>query len=131
MSFDLLCSAGIPRSNSIGRVSDLSCGADNLLNSEDAIRRGEYTVIRSLIRVLEVQPILFLCSVSQLQIFLIFDLISINEWYTQGGVEGKRQVDKVIDKCASMQVFPQLLSYLLLFGRIDYLFFISDKGLIG
>lgn len=23
----------------------------------------------------------------------------------QGGVEGKRQVDKVIDKCASMQVF--------------------------
>lgn len=42
-------------------------------NSEEALRRGEYAVIRSLIRVLE------------------------------GGVEGKRQVDKVIDKCASMQ----------------------------
>lgn len=65
--------SGIPRSNSIGRVSELSSGADNLLNSEEAICRGEYTVIRSLIRVLE------------------------------GGVEGKRQVDKVIDKCASMQ----------------------------
>ncbi|KAK4271120.1 hypothetical protein QN277_019857 [Acacia crassicarpa] len=42
-------------------------------DSEEAIRRGEYAVIRSLVRVLE------------------------------GGVEGKRQVDKVIDKCASMQ----------------------------
>ncbi|KAF3633899.1 putative glucose-1-phosphate adenylyltransferase large subunit 2, chloroplastic-like [Capsicum annuum] len=64
----------IPRSNSIGRVSDcLSNLNDTLANSEEAIRRGEYTVIRSLIRVLE------------------------------GGVEGKRQVDKVIDKCSSMQ----------------------------
>ncbi|GAV64973.1 hypothetical protein CFOL_v3_08488 [Cephalotus follicularis] len=66
--------SGIPRSNSIGRVSDSgSIITDSLPNSEDAIRRGEYAVIRSLIRVLE------------------------------GGVEGKRQVDKVIDKCASMQ----------------------------
>ncbi|KAI3895478.1 hypothetical protein MKX03_035445 [Papaver bracteatum] len=67
-------SSGIPRTNSIGRVFDIGSDvADNLPNSEDAIRRGEYAVIRSLIRVLE------------------------------GGVEGKRQVDKVIDKCASMQ----------------------------
>ncbi|XP_057482854.1 uncharacterized protein LOC130769660 isoform X3 [Actinidia eriantha] len=66
--------SGIPRTNSIGKVSNSgSSVTDNLPNSEDAIRRGEYTVIRSLIRVLE------------------------------GGVEGKRQVDKVIDKCASMQ----------------------------
>ncbi|XP_015159945.1 paladin isoform X2 [Solanum tuberosum] len=66
--------SGIPRSNSIGRVSDcISNLNDTLANSEEAIRRGEYTVIRSLIRVLE------------------------------GGVEGKRQVDKVIDKCSSMQ----------------------------
>ncbi|OAY62029.1 paladin isoform X1 [Manihot esculenta] len=66
--------SGIPRSNSIGRVFDAgSTVADNLPNSEEAIRRGEYAVIRSLTRVLE------------------------------GGVEGKRQVDKVIDKCASMQ----------------------------
>ncbi|CAO2826691.1 unnamed protein product [Amaranthus hypochondriacus] len=65
--------SGIPRIDSIGRVSDLNCGAENLLSSEEAIRRGEYTVIRSLIRVLE------------------------------GGVEGKKQVDKVIDRCASMQ----------------------------
>ncbi|KAK6803962.1 hypothetical protein RDI58_001746 [Solanum bulbocastanum] len=66
--------SGIPRSNSIGRVSDcMSNLNDTLANSEEAIRRGEYTVIRSLIRVLE------------------------------GGVEGKRQVDKVIDKCSSMQ----------------------------
>ncbi|KAL5700463.1 hypothetical protein ACHQM5_025902 [Ranunculus cassubicifolius] len=67
-------SSGIPRTNSIGKVfgsgSDVT---DSLPNSEDAIRRGEYAVIRSLIRVLE------------------------------GGVEGKRQVDKVIDKCSSMQ----------------------------
>ncbi|XP_075094031.1 uncharacterized protein LOC107778927 [Nicotiana tabacum] len=66
--------SGIPRSNSIGRVSDcVSNLNDTLPNSEEAIRRGEYAVIRSLIRVLE------------------------------GGVEGKRQVDKVIDKCSSMQ----------------------------
>ncbi|KAF2324970.1 hypothetical protein GH714_021961 [Hevea brasiliensis] len=66
--------SGIPRANSIGRVFDAgSSVSDNLPNSEEAIRRGEYAVIRSLTRVLE------------------------------GGVEGKRQVDKVIDKCASMQ----------------------------
>ncbi|XP_031379972.1 paladin isoform X2 [Punica granatum] len=66
--------SGIPRINSIGRISDSASSVpDNLPNSEEAIRRGEYAVIRSLIRVLE------------------------------GGVEGKRQVDKVIDKCASMQ----------------------------
>ncbi|KAI4349837.1 hypothetical protein L6164_010386 [Bauhinia variegata] len=66
--------SGIPRSNSIGRVTQSTTNvADHLPNSEEAIRRGEYAVIRSLIRVLE------------------------------GGVEGKRQVDKVIDKCASMQ----------------------------
>lgn len=71
---DRIGASGIPRSNSIGRVFDSgSVVADNLPNSEEAIRRGEYAVIRSLIRVLE------------------------------GGVEGKRQVDKVIDKCASMQ----------------------------
>ncbi|KAJ8573646.1 hypothetical protein K7X08_010157 [Anisodus acutangulus] len=67
-------SSGFPRSNSIGRVSDcISNLNDTLANSEEAIRRGEYDVIRSLIRVLE------------------------------GGVEGKRQVEKVIDKCSSMQ----------------------------
>ncbi|KAK2649886.1 hypothetical protein Ddye_017375 [Dipteronia dyeriana] len=66
--------SGIPRTNSIGRVFDSGFKVtDNLPNSEEAIRRGEYAVIRSLIRVLE------------------------------GGVEGKRQVDKVIDKCSSMQ----------------------------
>ncbi|KAK9281857.1 hypothetical protein L1049_004763 [Liquidambar formosana] len=66
--------SGIPRTNSIGKVFDSGSNVtDNLPNSEEAIRRGEYAVIRSLIRVLE------------------------------GGVEGKRQVDKVIDKCASMQ----------------------------
>ncbi|KAM3683231.1 hypothetical protein ACB098_12G130800 [Castanea mollissima] len=66
--------SGIPRINSIGRVSDSGANvADRLPNSEEAIRRGEYAVIRSLIRVLE------------------------------GGVEGKKQVDKVIDKCATMQ----------------------------
>ncbi|XP_057718159.1 uncharacterized protein LOC130932763 [Arachis stenosperma] len=66
--------SGIPRSNSIGRISQSMTNiADHLPNSEEAIRRGEYGVIRSLIRVLE------------------------------GGLEGKRQVDKVIDRCASMQ----------------------------
>ncbi|XVE77374.1 hypothetical protein DITRI_Ditri13aG0057200 [Diplodiscus trichospermus] len=66
--------SGIPRTNSIGRVFESGSNVtDNLPNSEEAIRRGEYAVIRSLIRVVE------------------------------GGVEGKRQVDKVIDKCASMQ----------------------------
>ncbi|CAM8986438.1 unnamed protein product [Rhodiola kirilowii] len=66
--------SGIPRTNSLGKVMDgISNITDNLPNSEEAIRRGEYGVIRSLIRVLE------------------------------GGVEGKKQVDKVIDRCASMQ----------------------------
>lgn len=66
--------SGIPRNNSIGRISQCMTNvADPLPNSEEAIRRGEYAVIRSLVRVLE------------------------------GGVDGKRQVDKVIDKCSSMQ----------------------------
>ncbi|PNY08418.1 paladin-like protein [Trifolium pratense] len=66
--------SGIPRNNSVGTISQcLTNVPDHMPNSEEAIRRGEYTVIRSLIRVLE------------------------------GGVEGKKQVDKVIDKCASMQ----------------------------
>ncbi|KAI9099076.1 hypothetical protein K1719_024843 [Acacia pycnantha] len=66
--------SGFPRSNSIGRVSScITDVADHMPNSEEAIRKGEYAVIRSLCRVLE------------------------------GGVEGKRQVDKVIDRCASMQ----------------------------
>ncbi|KAL6009024.1 hypothetical protein ACLOJK_022251 [Asimina triloba] len=65
---------GIPRTNSIGKVFDGGSNvADSVPNTEEAIRRGDYAVIRSLIRVLE------------------------------GGVEGKRQVDKVIDRCASMQ----------------------------
>lgn len=46
---------GIPRIDSIGKVSDSSASVtENFLNSEEAIRRGEYVVIRSLIRVLEV-----------------------------------------------------------------------------
>ncbi|PIN20116.1 hypothetical protein CDL12_07213 [Handroanthus impetiginosus] len=66
--------SGIQRTNSMGKVSDCSSSiTSDLPSSEESIRRGEYAVIRSLIRVLE------------------------------GGVEGKRQVDKVIDKCASMQ----------------------------
>ncbi|XP_038874639.1 paladin isoform X1 [Benincasa hispida] len=66
--------SGITRTNSIGKVSDCSANVDdNLPNSDEAIRRGEYAVIRSLTRVLE------------------------------GGAEGKRQVDEVIDKCSSMQ----------------------------
>ncbi|KAL7112367.1 hypothetical protein ACP275_04G000100 [Erythranthe tilingii] len=66
--------SGIPRTSSMGKISDCSSSITfDLPNSEESIRRGEYSVIRSLIRVLE------------------------------GGVEGKRQVDKVIDKCASMQ----------------------------
>ncbi|KAK9035697.1 hypothetical protein V6N11_077730 [Hibiscus sabdariffa] len=73
--------SGFPRSNSIGRVFSFGSNiTNNLPNSEEAIRRGEYAVIRSLIRVLE------------------------------GGVEGKRQVDKVIDKCASMQNLREAIS---------------------
>ncbi|CAI9300371.1 unnamed protein product [Lactuca saligna] len=72
--FNRIGASGIPRTNSIGTISVCGSNAtDNMLNTEEALLRGEYTVIRSLIRVLE------------------------------GGVEGKRQVDKVIDKCASMQ----------------------------
>lgn len=46
---------GIPRTNSIGKVSVYGSNtSDNMINTEEALRRGEYTVIRSLIRVLEV-----------------------------------------------------------------------------
>ncbi|KAJ3698159.1 hypothetical protein LUZ61_001864 [Rhynchospora tenuis] len=66
--------SGIPRSSSIGQVfAAANYVPDNTPDSEEAIRRGEYAVVRSLVRVLE------------------------------GGVECKRQVDKVIDKCDSMQ----------------------------
>ncbi|KAJ0985221.1 hypothetical protein J5N97_003577 [Dioscorea zingiberensis] len=66
--------SGIRGTNYIGEVFDSALDVtDNTTNSEEAIHRGEYAVIRSLIRVLE------------------------------GGTEGKRQVDKVIDQCDSMQ----------------------------
>lgn len=65
--------SGIRRTSSLGQVLQAGAVCHDLPDSEEAIRRGEYTVIRSLIRVLE------------------------------GGVEGKRQVDQVIDKCSAMQ----------------------------
>ncbi|KAG8097552.1 hypothetical protein GUJ93_ZPchr0013g36727 [Zizania palustris] len=66
--------SGIPRTSSIGKVFHSGNDVDDYMpSSEEAILRGEYAVIRSLVRVLE------------------------------GGVEGKRQVDKAIDKCDSMQ----------------------------
>lgn len=34
----------------------------------------------------------------------VFEHILTRDYPFKGGVEGKRQVDKVIDKCASMQV---------------------------
>ncbi|KAL2634189.1 hypothetical protein R1flu_005668 [Riccia fluitans] len=67
-------SSGIPRTSSTGVVHEL---AEETIyevpDTEESLRRGEYTVIRSLIRVLE------------------------------GGAESKREVDKVIDKCSAMQ----------------------------
>ena len=46
---------GIQRTNSVGRIFDFGLNVnENLPNSEDALRRGEYAVVRSLIRVLEV-----------------------------------------------------------------------------
>ncbi|CAF2151337.1 unnamed protein product [Brassica napus] len=62
--------------NSFGRIFTTGRNITyDLPNSEeDKIRRGEYAVIKSLIRVLE------------------------------GGVKGKRQVDNAIDRCASIQV---------------------------
>lgn len=73
--------SGIPRTHSIGKIYSNGVDvADNMPNSEEAARRGEYTVIRSLVRVLE------------------------------GGVEGKRQVDKVIDKCDAMQNLREAIS---------------------
>lgn len=65
--------SGMTRSSSLGQVLEAGALLQDVPDSEEAIRRGEYTVIRSLIRVLE------------------------------GGVEGKRQVDKVIDQCSAMQ----------------------------
>lgn len=65
--------SGMTRSSSLGHVLQAGELCKDVPDSEEAIRRGEYTVIRSLIRVLE------------------------------GGVEGKRQVDRAIDKCSAMQ----------------------------
>ncbi|CAH1413259.1 unnamed protein product [Lactuca virosa] len=52
--FNRIGASGIPRTNSIGTLSVCGSNAtDNILNTEEALLRGEYTVIRSLIRVLE------------------------------------------------------------------------------
>lgn len=54
---------GIPRTMSIGKVFDVGGDVtDNLGNSEEAILRGEYAVIRSLTRVLEVSRNHIFCS---------------------------------------------------------------------
>jgi len=46
---------GIQRTNSVGRICEFGLNVnENLPNSEEALLRGEYAVIRSLIRVLEV-----------------------------------------------------------------------------
>jgi hypothetical protein len=80
----VLLAAGIPRTSSIGKVFHSGNDVDDYMpSSEEAILRGEYSVIRSLVRVLE------------------------------GGVEGKRQVDKVIDKCDTMQVYHFMLFMIL------------------
>lgn len=51
---------GIPRTHSIGKIYSTGVDVtDNMPNSEDAARRGEYTVIRSLVRVLEVRYLVF------------------------------------------------------------------------
>lgn len=77
-------------------------------SSEEAILRGEYAVIRSLVRVLEVITLIryFFLFFSFPFSFLIFSECPLCSliFFLQGGVEGKRQVDKVIDKCDSMQV---------------------------
>jgi hypothetical protein len=44
----------------------------------------------------------------------------------QGGVEGKRQVDKVIDKCDTMQVLECALSTSHLFEEQYYFLLIVD-----
>lgn len=51
---------GIPRTNSMGKIADFGYSVtDNLPNSEETIHRGEYPVIRSLIRVLEVNEMAY------------------------------------------------------------------------
>lgn len=60
LSFFLWCimlnkDQGFPINNSFGRIfKDGENSAINLPNPEEAIRRGEYAVVRSLIRVLQV-----------------------------------------------------------------------------
>ncbi|XP_062085629.1 uncharacterized protein LOC133791727 [Humulus lupulus] len=74
----------------MGRVSDAAAIATgNFPNTKEALCRGEYGVRRSLVRVIE------------------------------GGLEGKRQVDKVIDKCASMQLSFNKIKEHLFFNGID------------
>lgn len=104
-----LCAAGIPRTGSIGKVFYAGNDVDDYMpSSEEAILRGEYAVIRSLVRVLEV-----ITLINYFFLFFSFPFFSYFFWvcplcslifFLQGGVEGKRQVDKVIDKCDSMQV---------------------------
>ncbi|PKA51507.1 hypothetical protein AXF42_Ash002873 [Apostasia shenzhenica] len=74
-------SSGIPRTHYIGKIFRTGVDIiDSMPNTEEAARRGEYSVIRSLVRVLE------------------------------GGAEGKRQVDKVIDRCDAMQNLREAIS---------------------
>lgn len=70
---------GIPRSNSVGTVSQcLPNVADHMPNSEEAIRRGEYTVIRSLIRVLEVlaSTLMFFLDDAKYVLFVLISLLA-------------------------------------------------------
>ncbi|KAJ7298358.1 hypothetical protein O6H91_03G019600 [Diphasiastrum complanatum] len=64
---------GLRRISSRGQVLEAEDEYYEVPDNEESFRRGEYTVIRSLIRVLE------------------------------GGIEGKKQVDNVIDRCSEMQ----------------------------
>jgi hypothetical protein len=64
----------VPSGGKVHEVTEESMSNDVADTTEENLKRGEFTVIRSMTRVLE------------------------------GGVEGKRHADGVIDKCSAMQV---------------------------
>jgi len=57
----------------MGRIfQSMTNVTDHLPNSEEAIRRGEYAVIRSLVRVLEVLTLNMIFHVYDKNLFLLF-----------------------------------------------------------
>lgn len=75
--------AGLPRSSSMGMIHE---ARDEMLydvpDTEEALRRGEYTVIRSLVRVLEVSMCIEdLSCPARICCYASFLMVPVSQWH--------------------------------------------------